>query len=552
MEENQTPQNQAQINVHAEGMVNTASTLPINNASATEPIPPVPPLNTTPPPVPPIPPQVSVGLANKKKLLIILAIILLSLIIITGTAFAMVAYNKLSLGSPAFRMRIGDAVMSIPFMPKTAEYVLRKSLLKSMTMDKFGFNASLAVAGVENPLQFGSSNIDFEAKGSADISNLDNPLLTSSILLTKDFLLDLRLKDQKMYVKINKLPASILSFLPMLGMPTSLTSELMSNWIHYDLSSADTEARKLQAELKNKDELKDTAGKVTSAFYDGTLKVKTSLTKDIYFGKPMYKITMIWDENAVRKLNKILSDSLDPESARLEKSSYTTEPMPSGVKYSPIKVTIVVDKKDYYINRLLLTTSFKYDSADLSDSMVLGANPFFSPDSLQGKNIPVTFVLNYTDIGKPVNVKVPKNSIGFEQLIERIMRKAEEEEGSPSAFFDPVASFKKANNVKRKSDIHAILNAVYQYTIDNRGLMPSEITSVEQPISKKGADLCSNLAAVYIAGLPVDPSLGDKTVYKQECDSDYDTGYTIFLSPGGKITIRAPKAELNDEISVTR
>lgn len=121
---------------------------------------------------------------------------------------------------------------------------------------------------------------------------------------------------------------------------------------------------------------------------------------------------------------------------------------------------------------------------------------------------------------------------------------------------NPLRQFAIANNSRRWANITAILNAVSQNIVDNRGVWtcsgyPSLPTSTT-PISKGGADICNCLVPTYIPKLPADPTTGDYT----DCTS-YDIGYNIWQDEiTGRITIEAPNAQSENgtppDISVTR
>ena len=108
----------------------------------------------------------------------------------------------------------------------------------------------------------------------------------------------------------------------------------------------------------------------------------------------------------------------------------------------------------------------------------------------------------------------------------------------------------QANNSKRQSDVNSILNAVNQYMADNKGPIPSVITTSEQEISKSKVDLCSTLFPGYLAALPIDPKLSSTPI--TDCKTSYSTGYTILKDAQNKITIKAPYAELGQKIEVIR
>jgi len=117
---------------------------------------------------------------------------------------------------------------------------------------------------------------------------------------------------------------------------------------------------------------------------------------------------------------------------------------------------------------------------------------------------------------------------------------------------NPANQFAKANNTKRRSDVNAILNAVNQYMADNKGVLPTGITTTARTISNAGADLCTVLVPKYIAALPVDPQTNNG-LEVSNCLAAYVTNYEIIQSTAdSRITVSAPGAELAETIAVTR
>lgn len=117
---------------------------------------------------------------------------------------------------------------------------------------------------------------------------------------------------------------------------------------------------------------------------------------------------------------------------------------------------------------------------------------------------------------------------------------------------NPARQFSQANNTKRASDVNAILNAIGQFAADNRGTLPTGITTAAQNVANTGADICSSLMTQYLAALPVDP-LTNNGAPVTNCAAAYDTAYTVVRSAAdNRITVSAPAAELGATISVTR
>ena len=119
---------------------------------------------------------------------------------------------------------------------------------------------------------------------------------------------------------------------------------------------------------------------------------------------------------------------------------------------------------------------------------------------------------------------------------------------------NPANQFAKANNTKRRSDVNAILNAVNQYMADNKGVLPTGITTTARTIANGAgeADLCTVLVPKYIAALPVDPQTNNGLEISN-CLAAYVTNYEIIQSTAdSRITVSAPGAELAETIAVTR
>ena len=117
---------------------------------------------------------------------------------------------------------------------------------------------------------------------------------------------------------------------------------------------------------------------------------------------------------------------------------------------------------------------------------------------------------------------------------------------------NPTKQMGDARNAQRRSDVNTILNAVYQYAIDNNGTMPGCLGATPAtggPVCVKGSSCtgvtggCNldSLTTSYIVDLPKDPSGA----------TGNDTNYAVAIS-NGRVTVSAPKAEQSQTISVTR
>jgi len=115
---------------------------------------------------------------------------------------------------------------------------------------------------------------------------------------------------------------------------------------------------------------------------------------------------------------------------------------------------------------------------------------------------------------------------------------------------NPTKQLGETRNAQRRADLNTILNAVYQYAIDNNGTIPASITTTQTEICKTGAISCAGLIDLsvltdsekYLTSIPFDPT-GSST---------NGAGYEIKKSSNGRIIIVAPDAEQGVTSTVTR
>ncbi len=122
---------------------------------------------------------------------------------------------------------------------------------------------------------------------------------------------------------------------------------------------------------------------------------------------------------------------------------------------------------------------------------------------------------------------------------------------------NPSKQLADARNAQRKVDVNTILNATYQYALDNNGAIPSTIPTgtcggaTTNEICATGAASCTGLVDLtvlttnqkYVVSIPTDPSGATTT---------NGTGYHTTKSANNRITVCAVTTENGSTPSVTR
>ncbi|MBD3362143.1 prepilin-type N-terminal cleavage/methylation domain-containing protein [Candidatus Dojkabacteria bacterium] len=114
---------------------------------------------------------------------------------------------------------------------------------------------------------------------------------------------------------------------------------------------------------------------------------------------------------------------------------------------------------------------------------------------------------------------------------------------------NPGKQLAETRNAQRRQDVNTILNAVYQWSLDNNGTLPATITTTATEICASDASDCTgyiDLSAltstgVYLVAIPEDPQA-----------TGNGAGYGIMRDANNRITVMASGAELGETIRVTR
>lgn len=121
---------------------------------------------------------------------------------------------------------------------------------------------------------------------------------------------------------------------------------------------------------------------------------------------------------------------------------------------------------------------------------------------------------------------------------------------------DPAKRFADARNARRISDTQAILSAIQQYIIDNKGALPAGIDAYERQLGE-ASDSCEIAGGCTVSAVECIDLTGDlsrylkSSPYDPQNGSDARTHYSVQVNSSNIVTIRACDAE-GGEISASR
>ncbi len=105
---------------------------------------------------------------------------------------------------------------------------------------------------------------------------------------------------------------------------------------------------------------------------------------------------------------------------------------------------------------------------------------------------------------------------------------------------NPAKHFAEANNSTRSANVNAILNAVGQYVVENKGLLPTI------PGGEINQAFCEAIVPEFLPALPTDPKsfFAGKAIVASDCDeisATQETNYEV-TAVANRIEVCAPNA----------
>lgn len=349
--------------------------------------------------VPPTPPAPGKAPRSHVKIIItaVMAVILFFLIGGGGLVYG-IAYEKIKLNNPGLERPIAHFVQSLPFTPKTPKFLIEKAALAHQKVTKFAFDLSLAVDSDSLKSFTGNTHVDFQVKGAADYTNQTNIKSTGTLALGTDLNIEVRQVGTKAYVKINQLPATLLSSLKI--------KSVSDNWVALESTILPTAARQEMQKTESEKE----ATSLAQLVYDDNLINKLILTQETLDGQKVYRLKLNLTAEVLDYLDRKLQQG-NGAIAQYKKSK-TSDFLQDAV------VNVWIDPQTYYVRKASLGFKFLPEGLGLSNqtTQVLGINTF-TAGTPQLTPVTVAAVLKLSDYGKDFAVVIPEKVITMQEFV---------------------------------------------------------------------------------------------------------------------------------------
>ncbi len=257
---------------------------------------------------PQVPKNMNSGSGSGKKVFGFLVIILLFLVAAAGGLVYAVAYDKLSLGMPEIEQQIKNSVMSLPFTPKTASYVIQQGVASSSDLKTAEFDARFTVdlEGFEQELgmiqmpMMDLSKFTLTANGKIDQTDMMAPKLDANLNIMDLFDMDMRMVNtQEVYLKLNKVSELITSAT---GVSRQDFDQGMNIWVQFaDMSSTGFSTN--EPEIDTQKIIKKVTEE-TNEIFTQELTANMTLSEETIDNKPVYHINWKPSGQEIKELVK--------------------------------------------------------------------------------------------------------------------------------------------------------------------------------------------------------------------------------------------------------
>lgn len=394
-----------------------------------------------------VPPSSSGG--SKLKIIIIAFIVIFILALIGGgTAYA-IAYEKIEINNPEVEKKVTQFIQGLPFTPKTPKFLLNAAVLAHDKVTSFDFDVSIAAKSNSLTSVLGTDQGDFSIQGAIDYKDPAKINFSLKGLISKDFDVDLKKKDQFFYLKINKIPLTVLAFLGIKDQES--IKPILENWVGIDTTPSSSDARKtLDSQTANNPTINENINDQLNKFTENKILNAITVSSEDLDNEKTFKL--------VFKPDNSVWDYIDQENYEEQKKKYPNYSAPTTKTSDTLEkfiATMWLSQKDYLVKKLEIVADVK---SDTPSSFISPFSPSISfnysmiPGEKEKTVTSVVGVVNLSAYNQAKNVEVPSKYMSPEEFYAVVMN---------------AVSGKKvnANDTTRQADIEKIyqlLNTCYQ------------------------------------------------------------------------------------------
>jgi hypothetical protein len=352
---------------------------------------------------------------NWKKILFIIILFFLTLSVSSAALVYAVAYKKVDINNKPLQKKVAHFVMNnIPFAPVTPEYIIEKTALTHKDITKTSYDLSLAVNTDQGSLtDFGFDNFDMKVVGAVDFTNPNNILATADISVMNAFGMQIMTKDNILYFKVSQFPTNIFS---LLNVDPSGFDPLINQWIMYDTSTLDSEARAfLDQEILSKQQelLEDQAGGAEEII-DKKILENITVYDEIYNDYDSYRLEFVAAGDMIDYMIEKAAESQSRNDLLYTDTVNETTEKPSDY-IKEFKVLAWIEKDTFYTRKILFSTTIISDEDSFDLSSPFG---FFPGGGSEKTKITITGAMLLDNFGKDVFINTPDNSLKVEEVYE--------------------------------------------------------------------------------------------------------------------------------------
>lgn len=306
-------------------------------------------------------------------------------------------------------------VYAIPFIQPDPLYILENMVLAHKTNPSLTLDLALTSSS-QNLLEFTEINkFELMVSGDIDYTDINNKKVNLKIAMPEAIDADVRVLNKDLYFKLNKVPASLTTFLRNSGIDTG---GVLNNWVYTESNrSNEITDNVLNDEKIEIDPKNQAAFEVTRDYILNITEVETVELENKKLFKLTTRLTTKDFTKIFEEINKIYGDSNE-----IYKNAESLIEI--------LNIELLIEKDTFYLANAIINTAVSPNSGNLKN---------YTEGKLSDDAVNFAIVYHARDFGKKATFIAPVTSISTEEFVARIKGK--------SAFVAPVTETPENENI---------------------------------------------------------------------------------------------------------